>query len=347
MAATGTLTENALKGWRWWTGELSSCVPRRLRTLVQSKDLRVELAADAITVRRSARSSSTFSLPLAPADREVLKRLLKRRRIAVVFAAGRALASTVELPLAAERSALQALRFEVDRRTPFKADQIHLGYRVRQRDGAGRRLVVDMICVPKRLLDPIRGILADAEASIGSLSVDLPEGSVDLGFGAVRPAAGGAGRIVALGWVVGLGAALAGVLVPLVRLETMAGNLEAEVADLRLKAAKAGDLERRIAEITDREKALDAFLADKVPLVLLAELARITGDDTYLTGFRFDGRTVQIDGSARSAAGVAEVIEGSPRFRNPVFRTAVVPSGTAGEDFSLSFELERAAPEGR
>lgn len=347
MAATGTLTETASKGWRWWTGELSSLVPRRLRTLLRPKDLRVELAADAITVRRSARSSSTFSLPLAEDDREALKRLLKRRRIAAVFAAGRAVTSPVELPLAAERSALQALRFEVDRRTPFKADQVHLGYRVRQRDAAGRRLVVDMICVPKRLLDPIRAILADAEASIGSLSVDLPQGTVDLGFGATRPAAGGAGRFVALCWAIGLGAALAGVLVPLVRLETAVETLEAEVADLRLEAARAGDLERRISGIASREQALDAFLADKVPLVLLAELARITGDDTYLKGFRFDGRTVQIEGSTNSAAGVAEVIEGSPRFRNPVFRTAVVPSGDAGEDFSLSFELERAAPEGR
>jgi general secretion pathway protein L len=339
MAATGTLTEAARKGWRWWTGELRSCVPRRVRALALSKDLRVELAAQSITIRRSARSATSFPLPIGAADREAAVRMLKRRRVAIVFDAGRAVTSAVELPLAAERSVHQALRYEVDRRTPFKADQVHLGYRVRLRDAAGRRLVVDMICVPKRLIEPVRDILDDAQASIGNLSVDLPQGVVDLAFNADRGAAGGAGRIVALGWALGLGAALAGVLVPLVRLE--------DVAELRLKAARAGDLERQIAEITNREKALDAFLADKAPLVLLAELARITGDDTHLTGFRFDGNSVSIDGSARSAAGVAQVIEGSPHFRNPTFRVAVTPTADDAEHFSLSIDIERAAPEKR
>ena len=345
MAAPGALTETALKGWRWWTGELRSFVPRQLRTLFQSKDLRVGLAADAITVRRSSRSSTTISLPLGEADQESLKRLLKRRRIAVVLPAGRAIICPVELPLAAERSVQQALRFEVDRRTPFRADQVYLGYRIRQRDSAGRRLLIDMICVPKRLLDPIRGMVTDAQGSIGSVSVVLSQGSVDLEVGTSRSAAGGSNRVVVLGWALGIGAALAGVLVPLARLETAAQNLEAEVADLRLKASKAGELERQISEIIDREKALDAFLADKAPLALLAELGRIAGDDTYLTSFRFDGAAVSIDGSARSAAVLAELIEGSPLFRNPTFRTAVIPSMNAGEDFSLSFTMERGASE--
>jgi len=347
MAATGTMTETVAKGWRWWTGELSSCVPRRIRSLALAKDLRVELAPQSITVRRSARSSSTFALPLGTAERDALTRLLKRRRVAVVFDPARAVTSTVELPLAAERSAAQALRFEVDRRTPFKADQVHLGYQIRRRDVAGRRLVVDMTCVPKRAIEPIRDVLSEAHASVGSMAVDLPTGTVDLGFGGDQHASAGGGRIVALGWVLGLGAALAGVLVPLFRLETMADGIETEVSDLRLKAARAGDLERQIAEITNREKALDAFLSDKAPLVLLAELARITGDDTHLTGFRFDGNTVSIDGMAKSAAGVAQVIEGSPHFRNPTFRAAVTPVGDGAEQFSMSIDVERAAPETR
>lgn len=343
MAASGSLTQNALKGWRWWTSELRACIPQRLRSFALSRDLQVEISASAIEVRRSSRSVSSFPLPLDSGSREALARLLKRRRLTVVVSAGRAISCLVDLPLAAERAASQALRYEVDRRTPFKADAVYLGYKVRERDSAARRLRVEMVCVPRRLLDPLRGIAASAQAVIGSLVAELPSGGVDLGFGKNQRATGGPGRIV----VLGCAAAIAGLAIPLMRVEAAAESTEAEVADLRAKAGRAADLDREIAQIAARETALDTFLQGKAPLVFLAELASITGDDTYITGFRFDGNAFQIDGSAASAAAVVQAIEGSPHFKNPTFRTAVTPDANAGEDFSLSFLVERAVPEDR
>jgi general secretion pathway protein L len=347
MAVPGSLTQNALKGWRWWTGELRACIPQRLRSLALSRDLRVEMSANAITVRRSSRSISSFPLPLDSGNREALTRLLKRRRLTVIVPAERAVSCVVDLPLAAERAVSQALRYEVDRRTPFKADAVYLGYKVRERDSAARRLKVEMVCAPRRLLDPLRGVAASAPAVIGSLIAELPSGNVDLGFGENQRATGGPGRIVALGFGLGCAAAIAGLAIPLMRIEAAADSMEAEIADLRVRAGRAAELEREIVQITARETALDTFLQGKAPLVFLAELASITGDDTYITGFRFDGNAFQIDGSAASAAAVVQAIEGSPHFRNPTFRTAVTPDADAGEDFSLSFLVEQAVPEDR
>jgi general secretion pathway protein L len=347
MAVSGSLSENAVKGWRWWTGELRACIPQRLRAMMLSKDLRVEMSADAIIVRRSSRSVSSFPLPLDGENRESLMRLLKRRRLTVVLPTGRTLSCLVDLPIAAERAVSQALRYEVDRRTPFKADAVYLGYRVRERDSAARRLRVEMICTPRRLLDPLRDVAGPAQAVIGSLSAGLPAGNVDLALGEDQHATGGPGRIAVLGFALGCAAAIAGLIIPLLRIEAAVESMEAEVADLRIKAGRAADLEREIAQITARETALDRFLSGKAPLILLTELASITADDTHLTGVRFDGNTLQIDGSAASAAAVAQAIEGSPHFRNPTFRAAVTPDANAGEDFSLSFQIERAAPEDR
>ena len=138
----------------------------------------------------------------------------------------------------------------------------------------------------------------------------------------------------------GLGMAVVGLLVPLFRLESMADSLEADVATLRAQAAQAVQLENRLTEIASREAALDAFLSGTSPVVLLAELARVAGDDTYFTAFRFDGGTINVDGRGASAAALAEVIEGSPMFRNPTFRAAVTPVADGGEQFSLGFEVE-------
>src|SRR4051812_44517836 len=97
-------------GWTWWIGELRGCVPRRLRTLLSPSTLRLDIAADSVTLRRSSRSARIFPLPLAAEDREALAHQLRRRHTAVVFEAGRALIVPVELPLAAERAIPAALR---------------------------------------------------------------------------------------------------------------------------------------------------------------------------------------------------------------------------------------------
>ena len=251
----------------------------------------------------------------------------------------------MELPLAAERAIPAALRFEVDRRTPFKPGSVHLGYRVRERDTAGRKLKVDLVCVPKRLLDPMREVLHDAGATLDSIAVDLGTDRIDLTLDGDprqtdRQAATRLGHAVTLGWALGLGMAVAGLLLPLFRLESMADSLEADVANLRAQAAQAVQLENRLTEIASREAALDAFLSGTAPVVLLAELARVAGDDTYFTAFRFDGGTINVDGRGASAAALAEVIEGSPMFRNPTFRAAVTPVADGGEQFSLGFEVE-------
>ena len=48
-----------------------------------------------------------------------------------------------------------------------------MGFRIRERDTAGRKLKVDMVCVPKRLLDPVREVLHIAGATLDSIAVDL------------------------------------------------------------------------------------------------------------------------------------------------------------------------------
>ena len=345
----------AAAGWTWWIGELRGCVPRRLRTLMAPSTLRLDISADGVTLRRSSRSARIFPLPFSAEDREALAHQLRRRHTAVVFEAGRALVVPVELPLAAERALPAALRFEVDRRTPFKAGSVHLGFRIRERDTAGRKLKVDMVCVPKRLLDPIREVLHIAGATLDSIAVDLgaeKSGADKSGLGKVEldldgdPRHGGRQAATRLSHaatsasVLGIGMVIAGLLIPLFRLESMADSYEADVAGLRAQAAKAVELENRLTEIATREAALDTFLSGAAPVVLLAELARVAADDTHFTAFRFDGGTINVDGHGASAAALAEVIEGSPLFRNPTFRAAVTPVANGGEQFSLGFEVE-------
>src|SRR5690348_313626 len=70
----GKIARYASKGWSWWTAELQACVPARLRALMAPTNIRIDVAQDAITVWRSARSPVRFALPLDEDGRTRLTR---------------------------------------------------------------------------------------------------------------------------------------------------------------------------------------------------------------------------------------------------------------------------------
>src|SRR4029077_492379 len=59
------------------------------------------------------------------------------------------LGKTVTLPLAAERELDQVLGFEMDRETPFKAEEIYWNHRVVAAHRQSARLTVRLLLVPK------------------------------------------------------------------------------------------------------------------------------------------------------------------------------------------------------
>jgi len=73
--------------------------------------------------------------------------------------AERVLTRTLSLPAAAEDNLRQVLSFEMDRQTPFKADQIYFDSRVLGRDASGRNLQVELVLLPRAQLDQEIGAL--------------------------------------------------------------------------------------------------------------------------------------------------------------------------------------------
>src|ERR1700732_5606054 len=70
------------------------------------------------------------------------------------------LGKTVSLPLAAERELDHALASEMDRETPFTAEEIYWNHRVIEADRQNGRLSVRLWLIPKASLDPLLTDLA-------------------------------------------------------------------------------------------------------------------------------------------------------------------------------------------
>ena len=139
-------------------------MPRRLRPTAgrRRRGLVLALGADEIVVaERAADGLRTLgSVDAAAPDRdERLRALLRqakrrgRRPATVRLAPDLGLRKTLELPLAARDDLDQLLRFEMDRLTPFRAEEVHFAQQVLATDAAGRRLTVELQAAPRRVVE--------------------------------------------------------------------------------------------------------------------------------------------------------------------------------------------------
>jgi hypothetical protein len=186
----------------WWGTELLACLPERWRKLIAGSNeaLLVEQDAEEFVVSRErerhtvelGRIARNLGAEAQVAEFRRLQASIQNPALRAIFCIPESstLTRNLSLPAAAEDNLRQVLGFEMDRQTPFKADQVYFDSRIVARDSASRSLRVELIVLPKALLDP-------QLASIGGGAIDFD--AVDVrsrtdGDGARRghqPVAGG------------------------------------------------------------------------------------------------------------------------------------------------------------
>ena len=79
----------------------------------------------------------------------------------------------LSLPIAARHHLKQALGFEIDRETPFTADEVHWNYSVRGRDASRNCIDIDLAVVPRCVVDPIIDCARRAGLDPSGIEVDV------------------------------------------------------------------------------------------------------------------------------------------------------------------------------
>ena len=348
----------------WWGGELSALVPARLRLWWRESDRIVMLSFDgtrAIFGRPAGvRREEIYAVELGTADASLHRAETSRR---LLQAAGRnfqlllclppeqVLQRTLTLPLAVEENLRQTLAFELDRYTPFKAEQVYFAFRVIERDAGQKRLSVELAAVPKSAVD--QGV---ARAAALGLTVDgavlanelLQQGGDWRNF--LPVAAKRRKSSVHLGWSAGmaaLSAVLLAVLVAVPPWQKRAAAISFLDPLARAKAAsqETDALRDRLGKLVKE----DNFLHDKKwntpsTVLVLEELSKLLPDDTFVVQLIFDGKTVQIQGETASSTSLIETLEASALFKDVSFKSQLTKiQGTPYDRFHLSATL-KAAP---
>ncbi len=378
MAAqlTGGRERMLARALAWWGAELGALLPPSVRrglgldpdiividATANGIDIGIDRAGRFATVGRIAKAEPEAATVVhetaaavaereaaAAAERATFAALVAqatgdRERIALRIAPDQALAKTIELPLAAEENLRQVLAYEMERQTPFRADQVRFTYAVVGRDAVARRLTVALTVIPNETVERQLGDLARLGVRPVAVVVGVP------GTPFVRTA-DSAVQVSPLPryrradrWLAAAAAVLALILaaLPFVRHELAFAQLDERIARVRAPAEAmlklAGELEAELAGAgtVSRIKAQAAS-----PVRLIDELARLLPDDTWLVQFTLSESELEIEGLSLSAAALVAKLEASALFANVRFRTPVTRDPlTSREHFALMLTVAK------
>ena len=277
--------------------------------------------------------------PISPQTRS----MLAGSSVDVMLAPSHFIFRSLELPQGARQFLGGVVRSQVDRLTPWSANEAAFGWSEPTDAGAGQ-IAITVAATARSLVAPIARAAMAARADQVRMSTRTGEGETlvipvfaqDIGGGTVGQ-----------GWVRGLvaGLALSGLAFAL----SLGAWLVAGGAD----DARMADLQNRIAErrselINRRgsaaEEALKALQARKwaspSAVMVLEALSKILPDDAHLTEFRIDGGKVQIAGSAADAPALIRLIEQSRQFTQATFFAPTVRGPSGGQSFHIEAHID-------
>ena len=326
----------------WWFGELAACVPRPLKALFVRTPRRLAVFLGEREVRfailRGSGTRDIGRVDLADGDGSAVKRNVAQRLrrvatgrawVALILDESRALRYRAQLPLAALENAREVVGFEMDRHTPFKADEVYYDHRVVATDRDGKLIDVDVLFAPRNGIDPLVERLLSWGLQPAFIGADVPLEHDNGGLNLLPPERRrqrrlGLGLPTAALALAALGLAAFSVYLPLKTFELERQVLDQRLANVRAQATAVNGLKEQLAKAA----AADRFLVERKlatpPVVgVLNELTRLLPDNTRLTRATLKQGRLTLSGYSASASALIAVLERSDqltsvRFSSPV-----------------------------
>lgn len=335
----------------WWLRQMLGLVPERWRQREAGPANALVLAwneaggSAELFTRREHKEASLGRFTLDEAGLRVGRAMLANRRAPAVvlrLPPGLLLERQVTLPLAAEQGLDRVVRYEMDRFTPFTAEEVFFAATVLRRDRAQGRLTLGIALVPRaRVAEVLAGM-----ATLG-LGPTLLEASAFGGPLRRIPLAGNDLRrerwqrrgLVAAGAACAA-LACAAVALPFWLQASASEAVEARIAGLKPRVAQAEALRRQMAASAAGNDAIGserARVGDA--LHAIATLTDILANDTHLTGLTMQKRQVTLEGEAAAAAKLLTTLSADPTVRNAAFAAPVTRAETGADLFSIKAEI--------
>ena len=354
MTLDATLRGGVRTALQWWFGELAGLLPASLRTWLSSASRNLILVVDGDTLtiklpaagRRGEIRAQRIGETSVPAPLASVLRRARRRRVVIHLPPRCGLRNRLRLPLAAAENLREVIGFELDRQTPFTPADVFYTYRVAARDASAGRLLVDLVVVPRPIVEA--ALAAAARIGVTPHAVEIAEVDGSVSGNLLPPEHLVSGWHLLRLWpyaLFGITVLLAiGVL--LTWLDTVHDSrrlMSEELAAARKEARAAVRLRDEIARTAEEGGFLvTRKRAQPAVSVLLYELTRLLPDDASLNDLQISGSDIEAIGTAASATAVIERLNRSPLFADAGFRSPVTRDQNADrETFDISMHIVR------
>jgi general secretion pathway protein L len=264
----------------------------------------------------------------------------------LVLPAASVLVRRLVLHAAAVDRLRDVVRFEIDRQTPFAADDVLFDARLLGRRADGQ-LDVELVATPRERTAPVLAALGPLAGRLAGIDV-LDAAGLPRGANLLDPSARRQqrdpwrtwNRVLAAVGVVALAATLVSVLD---NRRQAADALDAAVEARARPARMAAQQRQALVDLIEGQAFLDRRRADAPTAIeVMDEVTRRLPDGTYLEKFAMEGDQLTLIGLSNQASALVGRMEGSPLWKSPALSGAVQPDPATGRDrFTLTAELGR------
>jgi len=263
--------------------------------------------------------------------------------IILLIPVNKVLQKSISLPLATKDNLHQVLGFEMDRRTPFTADQVYFDYLIEKKDVGNNQLHVQLFVTPKDTTDLLLkalnswGIEPDAiciKDNIKNINL-LPIEQQSLKGNRQE------NKLTLILAIVTFCLFMIALYLPLLKQDHALNKLVNEVSESRAIAVKVKDLKEKKNKILERSSFLIAKRNNNTPVIeIIDELTQLVPDDTWLTRFAITKGEIQIQGESNAASSMIHTLESSDNFIEARFRSPVTRNNISKKDkFNLTAKL--------
>ncbi|MDO9344663.1 PilN domain-containing protein [Pseudomonas pergaminensis] len=304
------------QGWRVWLSELRACVPSWLA--------------------RQEPPEQVHHWPLAaPVAASSTRQVL-------MLAADAVLVQRVQLPLAAGRTLSTVVGYELDRYTPYEADQLY--FVARQERRTPTHLEVTLVAILRERLDQI---LVDCAAlGLHPHRVDAAHLGIDLLPAPLRPRQrpAGMGLQRSLPWLCGA-LLIAAMLLWLNDRQRVIDAMHASVQQQKAQVAEVHALRQQLLNTRGAAQYLTRRKLAQPPLAaLLNDLTTCLPADTWLDQLDVKDGEISLSGQSAKASALITRIKGCRSLENAQFEGVIQPDARTGKDqFALRAHLRQEA----
>ncbi len=250
-----------------------------------------------------------------------------------------ALRRVLSMPAAAADNLHQVIGFEMDRQTPFRAEQVYYDARVVRTDPATRALTVDLLVMPRPNLDVELARFGERLPALDAVDVEGEGGAgTRAGFN-LLPEERRSGRDRHVFWAsLALAAVLLGLLVSVMAQSVV--NREKALADLseatarsRSEALSVGQLRRSLKDAVAAARFIDEARAQRPVIIdVLKEVTRRLPDEASLQRFGFSNGEYTFNGLSSKASSLIGELKPSPQLQAPQVQGSITPDVRTGKE---------------